>query len=158
MQFDFVRTEWWRLSHWMWRFMQLQFPSLVTGYIQNGPHDLLSWQKQLILSTFSGKYSVPISMFRWIMTQWKFWRKLSCKFPYFRKYSEITNISWPKVAFLQFCYYIFQITGSTSKISARIVDFAFIHWNIKYRNWIFQKSTKFWCFLSRQQVMGSVWM
>ena len=30
-------------------------------------------------------------------------------------YSEISNISRSKVAFLQFCYYIFQIGDSTSK-------------------------------------------
>ena len=40
---------------------------------------------------------------------------LVCKFPYFRKYSEITNISWPKVVFLFLSLY-FQITDSTFSV------------------------------------------
>ena len=34
----------------------------------NGTHDLLSRQKMSKFSTFSRKYSIPISIFRWIMT------------------------------------------------------------------------------------------
>ena len=64
---------------------------------------------------------------------------LVCKFPYFRKYSKITNIWWPKAAFLQLGYYIFQNTDSTSKISSRIVDCVIIHQNIDFKIAYFPK-------------------
>ena len=41
----------------------------------------------------------------------------------------MTIIWWPKVALLQLCHYIFQITDTTSKISSRIVYCVIIHQN-----------------------------
>ena len=54
------------------------------------------------------------------------------------KHREIPNISWPKLAFLQFFCTIFpQIMDFTSRISPRIVDCVIIHQNQRFRNWIY---------------------
>ena len=43
----------------------------------NWTHDLLSRQKMSNFSIFWRIYSIPISVFWWVMIQWNFWRKLS---------------------------------------------------------------------------------
>ena len=66
---------------------------LFQGLYSNRTLDLLSWQKmsKFLRLCFGGLSHNESSEGNWVF-----------KFPYFRKYSEITNISWPKVVFLHF--------------------------------------------------------
>ena len=56
-----VNTEIW-IRPWY-----MQCLSKTKGYMQRERmHNLIPWQKKSKLSTFSGKYSIPMSMFYWI--------------------------------------------------------------------------------------------
>ena len=67
---------------------------------------------------------------------------LVCKFPYFRKYSEITNISWPILHFYSFVTIFSKLQTSQVKY----LNCVLIHQNIDIGIEYFQFSTQFWRF------------
>ena len=122
----------------------------------NGTNDLFSQHKNVKIEYFSWKYSIPISLVWWTMTQSTIlkyiWHAYTNWFPYFGKYNDITDISWHKVTFLQFFHCIFQIMDFAGTISFKIVDCVIIYQNKDIGIEYFLKKVLFVFFFSKSFV------